>query len=513
MDAKTGGEHLLKAAWMAEADRITIARGASGYALMVRAGSAVAVAARRMTQAAGQRQRIAVICGRGNNGGDGYVAARLLRDGGDTVEVMAPLGPPQTADAAQAAADWGGHLVAEEKGLPDLGGYDLIVDAMFGAGLNRPLAGTALAIVQLLNASGRPVLAVDAPSGLNADTGQVMGQAVQARATVTFAARKPVHVLLPGRVLCGVTELADIGVAPETVAKVSGKLFRNTPDLWLPHFPVMSPEAHKYRRGHVLCGSGGVLSTGASRLSARGALRIGAGLVTVAADAGACRVHATHLTAIMLREVEGAADFARLLDDVRFNAVILGPGGGVGPDMIARVTAVAEQRRALVIDADAITSFAGRPDLLAAVLASAASGGAPVIMTPHDGEFARVFGAVPAVTSATSKYERALAAARLGGAVIILKGADTVIASPDGRAAINDNAPPWLGTAGAGDVLAGFVGGLLAQGMPGFEAACAGVWIHGAAARRFGPGLIAEDLSECVPAVLRDLLPDAGQNE
>lgn len=309
---------------------------------------------------------------------------------------------------------------------------------------------------------------------------------------------------MPGRALCGAVTCIDIGIAPGTIASVGRGMFYNSPDLWLTRFPAPSLEAHKYRRGHVLCGSGGPLSTGAIRLAARSALRVGAGLATIAAGPDACRVHAAHLTAVMIREAEGAGDFARLLDDVRFNAVILGPAGGVGPELAARVEEAILRGRALVIDADAISSFAGAPERMAALIA--AGGGAPVVMTPHDGEFARLFGKVAGVMDAGAKYERALAAARLAGAIVVLKGADTVIAAPDGRVAINDNAPPWLGTAGSGDVLSGLVGGLLAQGMPGFEAAAAAVWIHGAAARTFGPGLISEDLPEQVPAVLRRLL-------
>lgn len=498
------GEHLLRASWMAEADRITIASGVPGYELMLRAGRGVAAAARRM---AAPGARILVVCGTGNNGGDGYVAARLLQAEGRDVDVMAPLGPPVAADAIQAATEWAsgkGMAVAADAGLA---GYGLVIEALFGAGLNRPLAGAALAMAQRINAAGRPVLAVDVPAGLDADSGQAMGASVSAAATVTFAARKPGHLLLPGRALCGAVTCIDIGIAPETIARVAGGIFRNSPDLWRAYFPAPSLEAHKYRRGHVLCGSGGPLSTGAIRLAARSALRVGAGLVTVAAGPEACRVHAAHLTAVMIREAESAGDFARLLDDARFNAVILGPAGGVGPELAARVEATLLRRRALVIDADAISCFAGAPERLAAVVA--AGGGAPVVMTPHDGEFARVFGDVAGVMDAGAKYERAVAAARLVGSIVVLKGADTVIAAPDGRVAINDNAPPWLGTAGSGDVLSGLVGGLLAQGMPGFEAAAAAVWIHGAAAQTFGPGLIAEDLPEQVPAVLQRLLIQA----
>ncbi|MFC0283506.1 NAD(P)H-hydrate dehydratase [Camelimonas abortus] len=505
--AAAAGLQLLRAAQMAEADRTAMARGAEGYALMLRAGRAVAREAQAMLRAAGGgRRRVLAACGTGGNGGDGYVAARLLREAGFQASVWAPFGPPKRGDAAQAAAGWGGP-VAEAP--PQPGAFDLVIDALFGAGLDRPLAGAALEAARLLDRLGAPVLAVDVPSGLNADTGQPMGHAVAASATVTFAALKPGHLLLPGRSLCGPVTLADIGIGAQIIADVGETLYANGPELWLPRFPRLSLEAHKYRRGHVLCCSGPALATGAIRLSARAALRAGAGLVTVAAGAEACRVHAAHLTAVMIREAEDAAAFAALLDDPRFNAVVIGPGGGPGPGLVARIAAAAKRRRAMVIDADGLTSFAGRPDYLARTLAPDGAP-APAVLTPHDGEFARVFAGVEAVEEAPSKYGRAVAAAACTGAVVTLKGADTVIAAPDGRAVINHNAPPWLGTAGAGDVLAGVIAGLVAQGMPPFEAACAGVWIHGEAAAACGPGLIAEDLPEAVPAVLARLHEASG---
>jgi NAD(P)H-hydrate epimerase len=240
-------------------------------------------------------------------------------------------------------------------------------------------------------------------------------------------------------------------------------------------------------------------------MGARGALRIGAGLVTVASPPDALAVNAAHLTAIMLTPFDGAGGLAQILSDRRKNAVLLGPALGVGAATRDLVAAALGSGASVVLDADALTSFEGDAPALARAIAAE---NRTVVVTPHEGEFLRLF---PALASG-SKLERARAAAAESGAVVVLKGADTVIAAPDGRAAINDNSPPWLATAGAGDVLGGFVVGLLAQGMPGFDAACAAVWLHGDAAAKFGPGLIAPDLAEQLPAILRRLEFGSGEN-
>jgi NAD(P)H-hydrate epimerase len=373
-----------------------------------------------------------------------------------------------------------------------------VIDALFGTGLTRPLAAEAAAAVEAINGAGRPVLAVDLPSGLDSDTGEIRGVAVRARETVTFAARKPAHLLLPGRGLCGLVAVVDIGISPAILAEVAGPLYENEPALWAGSLPLLSDRDHKYTRGHALVLSGPATRTGAARLAARAALRVGAGLVTLASPRAAILVNAAHLTAVMLRPCDGPDELAAILQDARLNPVALGPGYGVGERTRIMVATAASAGRALVLDADAITSFAGEPDALRDALA-----GAPAVLTPHAGEFGRLMG--DALLEG-SKVDRARAAAARLGAVVVLKGADTVIAAPDGRAAINVHASPYLATAGSGDVLTGLAAGLIAQGMAPFEAACAGVWLHGDAGLRLGPGLIAEDLSEAMPAVLAGLL-------
>lgn len=490
---------LLTAEEMAQADRLALGMGRSGLALMQAAGAAVADGAAAMLPSQGD---IAILCGPGNNGGDGFVAARILAERGYRVRVhswgkVAAL----KGDAAVAAKLWRGPLA---NAAPDaFANAGLIIDALFGAGLSRPLQGRARALVEAVNASGAPVLAVDLPSGVNGTSGAVMGAAVNAARTVTFFRRKPGHLLLPGRLHCGALEVADIGLPEAVLAKLGPRIFANAPGLWRDAFPVPRIDGHKYGRGHAVVVSGGLPSTGAARLAARAALRAGAGLVTIASPREALAVQAAANLAVMVRAVDGAAELARLLEDRRLNAVALGPALGVGAATRAQVSAALAGERDVVLDADALTSFAGRLADLAAALQR--RGGAAVL-TPHHGEFTRLFNITHEEIGVSSKLDLARMAAKRLEAVIVYKGADSVVAAPDGRAAIADNAPPWLATAGAGDVLAGMIAGLLAQRMPAFEAAAAAVWLHGEAATAFGPGLIAEDLPEMLPQVYRALL-------
>jgi hydroxyethylthiazole kinase-like uncharacterized protein yjeF len=483
---------------MGEADRRTIASGVPGADLMENAGAAVARAVARRHPPG---SKVAVVAGPGNNGGDGFVAARHLAAAGYRVRLcLIGALDKLKGDAAWAAGRWGGPVAP----APDLSGVAVIVDALFGAGLDRPVTGDARAAVEAMNAAGCPVIAVDLASGINGTTGAVMGVAVRATESVTFFRRKPGHLLLPGRIYCGSVGVAEIGIAAETLAAIKPATFENAPPLWCDRFPVPQLEGHKYSRGHAAVVSGGASHTGAARLAAMAALRGGAGLVTIASPRTALGVNAAANLAVMVRPVDGAAELEMLLSDQRFNAVAIGPGAGVGAATRELVMASLRGERAVVIDADGLTSFAqpdGTPELFAAL---AANGKA--VLTPHAGEFHRLFGnAQTAKIGLTSgdgaKTGLARAAARRSGAVVVFKGADTVIAAPDGRAAINANAPPWLATAGTGDVLAGLAAGLLAQGMPPFEAACAAVWVHGEAAAAAGPGMISEDLAPRIPEI------------
>jgi len=489
---------LLTTAEMAEADRLTIAGGVPGIALMENAGRAVAdvVAARHPPGS-----RIVVVAGPGNNGGDGFVAARLLAERRNRVRVVLVGDPGKLkGDAASAAARWRG--TTETGALQAPISAAVIVDALFGAGLDRPVEGLPRQAIEAMNASGLPVVAVDLPSGINGTSGAVMGVAVRASETVTFFRRKPGHVLLPSREHCGRVHIADIGIKAEALDRIRPRASVNDRDLWRAHFPLPRADGHKYSRGHAVVVSGGAVTTGASRLAARGALRVGAGLVTIASPREALAIQGAANTAVMVRPVDGAGELKDFLADPRFNAVVLGPGGGVGPALRAQVYAALEGPRAVVLDADALTSFAADP---AALFTAIGAQPHSVVLTPHAGEFARLFSSVVKASEKQSKLEKAVAAARASGAIVLFKGADTVVAHPDGRAAVNCNAPPWLATAGSGDVLAGFIAGLLAQGMPAFEAACAAAWLHGEAAVAAGPGMISEDLPDVLSTVYRPL--------
>ena len=495
---------LLTPAEMGEADRMTIAGGTPGPVLMEAAGLAVADEAARLARSRG---RIVVLCGPGNNGGDGFVAARLLAARGYPVE-LGLLGRREAlkGDAAVAAGRFAGEVVSASAVEPR--GAACVIDALFGAGLARGLDGEAKAIVERVNAhrqAGGCVLAVDMPSGLDGATGKVRGVAVEASASVAFFRLKPGHLLEPGRSLCGAITLADIGIPATVLPRIKPHAFVNGPALWGSALPRLDHRSHKYARGAALVLSGPPHQTGAARLAARAALRVGAGIVALASPPDAVAVNAAHSTAVMVAPFSGASAFDALLADARRRAVALGPGAGAGPatrKLVAAALARPAEGRTIVLDADALTSFSGEADKLAALIGR---GGHAAIMTPHEGEFARLFAGAAGILADDDKLARARAAARLTGAVVVLKGADTVVAAPDGRAVIGWDLPPTLATAGSGDVLTGFVTGLAAQGVPAFEAAAAAVWLHGAAARAFGPGLIAEDLPETLPRVLAGL--------
>lgn len=493
---------LLTTEQMASADQFTIAAGTPGFELMRAAGRAVADAAAELAE----EGPILVIAGRGNNGGDGFVAAaELAAQGREVAVVLLCDRATLKGDAALAAKGWKGEVLPCDPSL--IGQPALIIDALFGAGLDRPVKGDPLVMIDAINAAGVPILSVDLPSGINGNTGAVMGGAIRATETVTFFRPKPGHLLIPGRVHCGRLRVIDIGIDNEVLALIAPATAENNPDLWADRFPLPRIDSHKYTRGHAVVVSGDIAATGAARLSARAALRGGAGLVTVASPRDALPVNAAALTAVMVRPVDMVSEFAGLIAG-KVNACVIGPGAGVGARTRDFVKAILAAGRHVVLDADALTSFADAPDELFGLIAAHPE--AHVVMTPHEGEFSRIFRALDRESEVRSKLERVRMAAQQAGAIVLLKGPDTVVAAPDGRAAIAANAPPWLATAGSGDVLAGIIGAFLAQGVPAFEAACIGVWMHGEAGSEAGPGLIAEDLPEVLPAVFRRLYDQLG---
>lgn len=516
---------LLTAQQMARADAWAVDHGVPAVELMARAGQAVAEA----IMARFAPCQVLVLCGPGNNGGDGYVVACLLAEAGWPVAVAALVDPDALhGEARHHALRWL-RCHAERAGWgvlrsPAVGALSdprptppLVVDALFGAGLRRPLASEVQAVLQGLAQAGARLVAVDVPSGVDGDTGQDLG-GVQAALTVTFFRKKPGHVLMPGMALCGDIVVADIGIAQDALAPLAICAWENAPRLWRAAWAPPQAAAHKYRRGHVVV-FGGSRMVGAARLSARAAARIGAGLTTLAVPAGAWPVHAGMALSAMVHPLADEAPavlanaWAGFLADTRWAALVLGPGAmlGLPGDAIDLMRELVTQalaspgERPIVLDADALMAFeAHAAPLFDAIKASRH----PVVVTPHEGEFIRLFGTA---TSAQDKLARTREAAVRSGAVVLHKGADTVVVAPDGRAVVNTQAPPWLATAGSGDVLAGFIAGLLAQGLPMFEAACAGAWVHGACGCAFGPGLIADDLPEQVPAVLKAWLADGHQ--
>src|SRR6266480_2765813 len=316
---------VLTTAEMERADQLTIAAGTPGFALMLSAGQAVAEAAMGLVE----EGPIMVVAGRGNNGGDGFVAAAELAARGREVSVILLCERDSLqGDAASAARGWKYPVLPCNPQA--IGRPALIVDALFGAGLNRPVKGDPFEMIEAINANGAPILSVDLPSGVNGSTGAVMGIAVRATETVTFFRRTPAHLLLPGRIHCGRVRVADIGINARVLEEIRPQAFENTPQFWRKSFPVPRIDGHKYARGHAIVVSGDIAATGAARLSARGALRAGAGLVTLASPHDALAVNAAALTAVMVRIVDTVVEFSEMLADRRLNACVIGPGAGVG---------------------------------------------------------------------------------------------------------------------------------------------------------------------------------------
>jgi len=471
---------IIDCARMAHCDSLAIASGIASFQLMEQAARVVVSAMCNLWSP----RAVAILCGPGNNGGDGYAIGWMLRDLGWSVRLFA-LTAPATEDARHHAGRWG-------QAVGDLAVFhpqanELVVDALFGAGLTRPLAGAALqALVRCVDQQAM-LVAVDVPSGLHGDTGQVWGFVAPATLTVTFARPKPAHLLRPGREMCGDLVIGDIGISDAMVTQCRPMLWRNEPALW--RLPMPNAADHKFSRGHVLL-IGSAETSGAIRLAARAARRAGVGLASVAAPAEALPLYGADQPGLMLRPIAGGQDVAALLADPRINQLVIGPGLGRGAWARDCAEAALAAARPAVLDADLFSLFAGAPTQLAHAIQ------APAILTPHLGEFERVFGPM-----AGDRLGAVRCAAAQTGCVIVLKGADSLIAHPDGRVILNDHASPYLATAGSGDVLAGTIAGLMAQGMAPFDAAAAGVWLHGAAGRHCGRGLIAEDLPEAIPQV------------
>ena len=528
-----GMSELLTAAQMRAIEQAAIASGeVTGLELMERAGRGVVEAVfEEWPELSKGSYRAVVLCGPGNNGGDGFVVARLLKERGWEVEVYLYGNPERLPPNARVNYErwealgevfpWDDQAIKDRveddhEQHPD---FQLVVDALFGTGLARPMPDDTDLMWQGLMPGplshyahmkgATRYVAVDVPSGMCSDSGKHMG-AFPTHLTVTFHAPKVGHYMSEacgnygGTHGCNKIKVVDIGLKDE--------LSPETARLSKPQLGMLGKftSSHKYTHGHALILSGGAGHTGAARLAARGALRIGAGLVTLGVPGSAQMEVAAQVTALMLRRLDGAEALAELLEDARFNALCLGPGLGTERARELVPVALGDPARSVVLDADALTAFAEQPEELFAMLHDRC------VLTPHGGEFARLFpdiaeklNAKPTTGPAYSKVDAIREAAARAGCVVLYKGPDTVIAKPDGRCAVNsahyDRAAPWLATAGAGDVLAGFITGLLARRFSAMMAAETAAWLHVECARSFGPGLIAEDLPEELPKVLRAL--------
>lgn len=486
------GTELLTTTQMYQADRLAIEGGVPGAILMEAAGRAVADRIIDYWETGS----CLIICGPGNNGGDGYVVARHLQEAGWSVILLSTCNPEKlTGDAAVMRSRWDGPLQSIAK--TDSLKIDLVVDAAFGAGFSGDLAPDLAALFATIQAAKIPVVAVDVPSGINGDTGSVDKGSMTAAMTVTFYRAKPGHYLYPARMLCGRIEVIDIGIEDLYLETISPDTFTNEPVIWASDLQLLQPFDHKYSRGHLAVVGGGISSTGAARIASRCSMRAGAGATTLVSPPSALTTYAAALESVMVLACSDADVFSEWITEKRIGTILIGPGSGISDRTIAFVKSALKSKANVILDADALTVFKDNPKLLFKLIRDKECG--KCVMTPHEAEFARIF------SFEGSKLERARRAAHQSGAIILLKGADTVIAAPDGQAIINYNAPVYLATAGSGDALAGIIAGLVSAKMPVLNAAAAAAWIHGDAGTRIGPGLIAEDIEDVIPAVLSDL--------
>jgi len=487
---------ILTSEQMYRADLLAVKNGISSYQLMGNAGKCIT---REIIKKC-RKGRALILCGRGNNGGDGFVVARLLSARGwpTQVGVLRSLKGIKN-DALRASKEWKGTTF--ELSLTQLKkrirGCSVVVDALFGIGLNRPVKENIKGLINVVNKSKIPCISIDIPSGIDADSGKMLGTAIRADATVSFFRPKLGHFLFPGREYTGNLTIADIGIPDSAIQKIKPTIFLNGPELWGKKFPWPSYRDHKYSRGHALI-VGGEEMTGAARLAARACLRTGSGLVTIVANRSSSRIYKMEMPEILSVVADHVNDLKKVISDRRKNVFLIGPGIGVSGSTLKKVLLLLSKKRPCILDADAISAFSRSPTKLFKSVFPRC------VLTPHEGEFARLFPKI-AKRKNINKVTKCILASSDANGIVLLKGPDTVISRPDGLSVVNCNAPPTLATAGSGDVLAGIITGLIAQGMDSFNASVAGAWIHGEAANLFGPGLVADDLPNLIPQVLRGI--------
>ena len=493
-------EYIFTSNEMMAADQLAIKNGISSQSLMHNAGEAVL-----KNLPLDHNGIVLIICGPGNNGGDGYVVAGLLSNLGVTVEVVSlEFGKIPSKDN-QFYKNKLDQLLFK-KTPSDLSNYEYVVDALFGMGLSRNLSEEINDLINDINSADLDVYSIDVPTGINSDTGEVHGTAFKSKKTVTFFNKKLCHYLLPGRQYCGEIVVEDIGISKNVIKKIMPKIKNNEPSLWIDQFPFPISSDHKYSRGMLVINTGPKYQTGAARLAGRSALRVGAGAVTMVCDEETAEILEPQISVELLSVIKEKNDFQKLLKDKRVSSVLVGPGNGVNDETKARTLMALAFVDNCVIDADAITCFEDNPTELFIDTYP------HTILTPHEGEFKRLFG--EDIASMNDKVLRCIEAAKLAGSIILLKGSDTVIASPDGNVVINSSEAPYLATAGSGDVLAGIIASLVGENkMKAFDAACAGAYIHSKLGEMIGPGLIAEDLIDNIPLMIKKLHSYANNNK
>lgn len=487
---------LLTASQMQTVDATAASLGYDTFALMKNAGQVVA---EQVQARFPNSKNITVVAGSGNNGGDGYVAATHLKSAGYSVSLVCyGAGAPRSTDANKAAALWDGDVLrvhtepASADALNLIEKADIVIDALLGAGLSRAPTGVMAELIKAINRNDGFTVSVDLPSGVDGNALNVFEPTVKADLTVTFFRYKTAHHVLPCKACCGELHLAQIGLNEDVLPDNAPHVQLNDPDLWRLKIRPPSLHDHKYTRGHVVVRGGGRTSSGAARLSAQTALNCGAGAVTLSCSKDAAEVVANHLTAVMIAVHDQPEQFSAMLEDKRINVAVLGPGNGVNTLTQACVLAALAGNVACVLDADALSVFADNREAFIQALRSTSN---TAVLTPHDGEFNRLW---PDDShddlAGISRIEKARYASDVSQSVVVYKGSDTIIASPAGQLCVNHNAPAHLATAGAGDVLAGLIAAMLAQGMPSFEAACAGVWLHADTAKQLHYPMTAEQL-------------------
>jgi len=472
-------------------DKRTIKKFIPGYKLMENAGGVIFKIIKKKFK---KKKKIKILCGPGNNGGDGFVVAKLLEENGfQDVELFCLVTKNKLKGDAKIAAN---NFNKNLKSFNDfkISSNDLIIDGIFGSGLKRNISGNLKKIIEKINLKKPYCISIDTPSGINGDTGEIQGTALKSNDTITFTTKKPGHLLSPGSEYCGNVIVGDIGINLEKLS-FKPRIFENHPDNWRSKFPWPNQKSHKYTRGFslIICGE---KMTGASRLAARAAARIGCGLLCLGVPRKSFNIYSTENPIALIEIVDDKKDLNNLLKDKRINTILIGPGFGISKKKLELILKVVkEKKRLIVLDADALKNNFKKILL---------KNKTKIVITPHEGEFLQVLKDLN-IKNKKNKFSIVIEFIKKTKINLILKGNKTLICSQDGKISINTNTSPFLATGGSGDVLAGMITGLISQGMDIFNACCASVWIHGEIGRMKGPGLIAEDLPEMIPKVLKKL--------